>query len=226
MKAFIKRIPVRACRSGKWPVSGKTERSDNMDAETHYISGGDGAIFTVFSHERTAPEADNTVNELIISCPTSKESLSRLYTMFKDNVFAVAFGITSDYHLSEDCVTETFVRLTQVKRFSTKKGDGKGFILTIARNVALEFRRRYKRDLADNIIQSYGETEKTVEDSIYINQLLKYLNDIQRQTVILKCCAELTFKQIAKVMKCPETTAKSRYKKAIIILQEKAGEDQ
>ena len=197
-----------------------------MDADINFISGGDGAILTSFTKKDTSTEADNTVNELIESCKTSKEDLSKLYVMFKDMVFAVAFGITSDYHLAEDCVTETFVRLTQVKRFSAKKGDGKGFIITIARNVAFELRRRYKKEIINFIIQSYGEAEKTVEDSIYINQLLKHLNDKQRETVILKCCAELTFKQIAQVMKCPETTAKSRYKKAISILQEKAGEDQ
>ena len=197
-----------------------------MDAGIKLISGGDTAILTVFKTEKEPSAADNSVNDLILSCASSKESLSRLYLMFKDSVFAVAFGITSDYHLSQDCVTETFVRLTQVKRFSAKKGDGKGFILTIARNVALELRRRHKKEIPDSIIQSYGDAEKTVEDSIYINQLLKNLNDVQRQTVILKCCAELTFRQIAKVMKCPETTAKSRYKKAISILQEKAGEDQ
>lgn len=197
-----------------------------MNAETKSFSGGDGKIFTAFTQNTTSPETDNTVNDLIISCKTSKESLSRLYEMFKDMVFAVAFSITSDYHLSEDCVIETFVRLTQVKRFSAKKGDGKGFILTIARNVASELRRRYKKEITNFIIQSYGEAEKTVEDSIYINQLLKHLNDKQRETVVLKCCAELTFKQIAQVMRCPETTAKSRYKRAIAILQEKAGEDQ
>ena len=188
-----------------------------MNAETKILSGGDGAIFTnVLTKEQSfSNEEDNTVNRLIISCRESKESLNTLYTMFKDSVFAVAFGITSDYHLAEDCVIETFVRLTQVKKFSPQKGDGKGFILTIARNVALELRRRHKR-----------EAEKTVEDSIYINQLLKNLNEQQRETVILHCCAELTFKQIAKVMKCPETTAKSRYQKAISILKEKAGEQQ
>jgi RNA polymerase sigma factor (sigma-70 family) len=204
----------------------KTERSDIMDADTNFICGGDGTIFTPFTNKSTLSETEDTVNELIISCKTSKESLEKLYVMFKDMVFAVAFGITSDYHLAEDCVTETFVRLTQVKKFSAKKGDGKGFIITVARNVAFEIRRRYKKEITNFIIQSYGEAEKTVEDSIYINQLLKYLNDKQRETVILKCCAELTFKQIAQVMKCPETTAKSRYKKAISILQEKAGEDQ
>ncbi|MDE6678025.1 MAG: sigma-70 family RNA polymerase sigma factor, partial [Ruminococcus sp.] len=67
--------------------------------------------------------------------------------------------------------------------------------------------------------------DKTVENSIYINQLLELLNDKQRQVVVLKCCSELTFKEIAKIMKCPETTVKSRYKKAMAILQEKAGAD-
>ncbi|WP_303790153.1 RNA polymerase sigma factor [Ruminococcus flavefaciens] len=197
-----------------------------MDAESKLLSGGDGAIFTILNKETELSDEELSVNELIISCRESKDSLNTLYTMFKDSVFAVAFGITSDYHLAEDCVIETFVRLTQVKRFSANKGDGKGFILTIARNVALELRRRHKREVTNYVIQSYGEAEQTVEDSIYINQLLKHLNEKQRQTVILKCCAELTFRQIAKVMKCPETTAKSRYKKAISILREKAGEQQ
>ena len=224
MKAF------RMCLGAALPQSGQgsavRKRSDSVNADTKILSGGDRAIFTVLNTENTAAESDKTVNELIKSCAFSKDSLSRLYTMFKDTVFAVAFGITSDYHLAEDCVIETFVRLAQVKKFSEKKGDGKGFILTIARNVALELRRRHKKEISNFIIRSYGEAEKTVEDSIYINQLLKHLNDVQRQTVILKCCAELTFKQISKVMKCPETTAKSRYKKAMSILQEKAGEDQ
>lgn len=194
-----------------------------MMAEQNILTGGDGTIF-LSRPENTAPsKADNQVNELIQSCKTSKESLCALYNMFKKSVFAVAFSITGDYHLSEDCVTETFVRLTQVRRFSAKDGDGKGFILTIARNVALELRRRYKKECVSFVIQSYGEADKTVEDSIFLNQLMKNLNDKQKQIVVLKCCSDLSFKEIASIMKCPETTVKSRYKKAIEILQKKAG---
>ncbi|MCM1507600.1 MAG: RNA polymerase sigma factor [Ruminococcus flavefaciens] len=201
-----------------------------MTVDSKLYAGGDGkisALLNPYEQNMTFDISGENVNELIAGCSESKEKLEKLYNMFKDSVFAVAFGITSDYHLAEDCVTETFVRLTQVKRFSAKKGDGKGFILTIARNVALELRRRYKREKESNdiYIQSYGEADKTVENSIYINQLLEHLNDKQRQVVVLKCCSELTFKEIAKIMKCPETTVKSRYKKAIAILQEKAGAD-
>ncbi|MCR5599922.1 MAG: sigma-70 family RNA polymerase sigma factor [Ruminococcus sp.] len=197
-----------------------------MNADIKAISGGDGKILPFFTQITASNSADNSINELIMSCSESKESLSKLYTMFKDSVFAVAFSITSDYHLSEDCVIETFVRLPRVKRFSAVKGDGKGFILTIARNVALELSRKYKKEAENYIIQTIGEADKTVEDSIYINQLLKGLNDKQRQTVVLRCCVDMTFKEIAKIMKCPESTVKSRYKKAISILQEKAGDDQ
>ena len=191
-----------------------------MTADTKIFVGGDAAISTAFEPDNMIQQRDNSVNRLIIECRTSKESLAELYEMFKKSVFAVAFGITADYHLAE-----TFVRLTTVRNFSEKKGDGKGFILTIERNVALELRRRYQKEAANFIIQSYGEAEQTVEDSIFINHLLKHLNDKQRQIVILRCCAELRFREIAKIMKCPETTVKSRYKKAISILQEKAGEE-
>ncbi len=194
-----------------------------MMAEQNLLTGGDGTIFLSRSDNTAVSQEDNLINNLILSCKTSKESLCTLYNMFKKSVFAVAFSITGDYHLSEDCVTETFVRLTQVKRFSAKDGDGKGFILTIARNVALEQRRRYKKECVSFIIQSYGEADKTVEDSIFLNQLMKNLNDKQKQIVVLKCYSNLSFRQIASIMKCPETTVKSRYKKAIEILQKKAG---
>ncbi len=195
-----------------------------MLANTKINPGGDLIIFA-FNHNNISSQNVGEVNQLISTCSTSRDSLEKLYIMFKSTVFAVAYGITADYHLSEDCVAETFVRLTQVKNFNPHKGDGKGFIITTARNVASELRRRYKKEINSYIIQSYGDAEKTVEDSIYINQLLKHLNDKQRQIIIMKCCAEMTFKEIAKTLKCPETTVKSRFKRAMNILQEKAGAD-
>lgn len=192
--------------------------------EHNFFTGGDSAILLLHKENISVNNEVKQVNSLIKNCKTSKESLAILYNMFKKNVFSVAFSITGDYHLSEDCVIETFVRLTQVKRFSEKNGDGKGFILTIARNVAFELQRRYKKECISFVIQGYGEADKTVEDNIFLNQLLKHLNDKQRQIVMLKCYNELTFKEIASIMKCPETTVKSRYQKAIRILHEKAGD--
>lgn len=194
-----------------------------MIAEPKFYDGGGGAILTILPQTDAVYDETGEINRLIIDCATSKESLSKLYVMFKSSVFAVSFSITSDFHLAEDCVIETFVRLTQVKNFNPKKGDGKGYILKVARNVALELRRRQKREFDDFFIQSYGEADKTVEDSIFINQMLKILSDTQKQIVVMRCCSGLTFKEIARIMTLPESTVKSRYKKAMTILQEKAG---
>ena len=196
-----------------------------MNAKPETFSGGEEMILTLFGQKSDRAGSLNTVNQLIIECGKSKESLEKLYNMFKDNIFSVAYSITQDYHLSEDCVDETFIRLAKVKNFSPEKGDGKGFIITIARNVALELRRRFKREAVSEVFQSYGESEEIIEDSIYVHQLLKHLNDKQSQTIVLKCCSGLTFKEIAKIMKCPESTVKSRYKKALSVLREKVGDN-
>lgn len=165
----------------------------------------------------------NNINSLILSCSKSKESLCTLYNMFKKSVFAVAFSITSDYQLAEDCVAETFIRLAQIQKFNPDKGDGKGFIHKIARNVALEIRRSHRKDIDNVFIKNYNISDDNLETSIFINELLSVLNDKQRQIVVMKICSELSFKEIAHIMKSPESTVKSRYKKAICILQEKAG---
>ncbi len=189
--------------------------------------GGDGIMVASVLTENSNKAAYDEVNDLIEACSTSKECLCTLYNMFKDMVFAISFGITSDYHLSEDCVTETFIRLSQIKKINRSKGDGKGLIITVARNTARELYRKFRKNRSDLTLdfyfRSYGDPQEVIENSLFVNELLSELSDKQRQTVVLKCCAELTFREIAKIMKCPESTAKSRYKKAIEILQEKAG---
>lgn len=195
-----------------------------MTADSNLLVGGDGTIlFNSVSRSPEQSESDDTVNQLILSCGKSKENLLTLYNMFKKSVFAIAFSITGDFHLSEDCVTETFIRLTQVKKFSSRDGDGRGFILTVAKNVSKELRRRYKKECVSMVIQGYGDAEKTVEDSIFLNQLMKNLDENQRQIVVMKIYSEMTFKEIAKVMHSPVTTVKSRYNRAMKILKEKAG---
>lgn len=194
-----------------------------MTADQKTLVGGDGTIiFADTSRSVQNTQVDN-VNQLIMQCATSRESLCTLYNMFKKSVFAVAFSITGDYHLAEDCVSETFIRLTEIKHFKDKNGNGVGFILTIARNIALELHRRYKKECVSMVIQSYGDADDTVEDSIFLNQLMKELNDKQRQIVVMRIYSELSFKEIASIMRCPESTVKSRYKRAVQILQAKAG---
>ena len=72
-----------------------------MLANTKTNPGGDLIIFAFNHNNSNTSSADmGEVNRLISTCATSRDSLEQLYIMFKSAVFAVAYGITSDYHLS------------------------------------------------------------------------------------------------------------------------------
>ena len=53
------------------------------------------------------------------------------------------------------------------------------------------------------------------EDAVYLKNLLKELSDDIREVVILRTYEEMRFKDIAKIMGCSLSTAKSRYRLGI-----------
>ena len=50
------------------------------------------------------------------------------------------------------------------------------------------------------------------EDAIYLKSLLKELSQDIREVVILRIYEEMKFKDIAKIMRCSISTAKSRFR--------------
>jgi len=177
-------------------------------------------------YPQSATSRTEDYNTLILRCSTDKEALEELYNLLKKNVYATAYSVLKDHHLSEDCVVETFIRLAKVKNFNAEGGDGKGFILKIARNTALEHYRKQKREFSNGAHEGCSDTlEYNAANSDYVNYLLKGLNNKQREVVIMKCYNGMTFEEIGKLLKTPVTTIKSRYSKAMEILRKKAGEE-
>jgi RNA polymerase sigma-70 factor (ECF subfamily) len=66
-----------------------------------------------------------------------------------------------------------------------------------------------------------GEGDRQIHDEfVRINRMLDTLPAEQAEIVRLKCYDNLTFKQIAELQGIPEATAKSRYRYAIIHMQQ------
>ena len=53
---------------------------------------------------------------------------------------------------------------------------------------------------------------KELEDYLYLGELLNNLSPEIREVVILRAYEELKFKEIAEMMNCSLSTAKSRYR--------------
>jgi RNA polymerase sigma-70 factor (ECF subfamily) len=161
------------------------------------------------------------INELITASADKMSALEELYYLLKNDVFAFAYSILRDFQLSEDCLQETFLRVPKAAANFKTDRNGKTYILAITKNVAKEMLRSEKKQLklakkeAENSFHYYSDSVTDIEE------LLKPLNKKQVQVVNLYIYSELTFKEIAELLHLPESTVKSRYQKAIKIMQSK-----
>ena len=77
----------------------------------------------------------------------NNEALEKLYITYKTSVFRVALVILQEPFLAEDAVQETFLKIGQNAGTFRYGANEKGWVLAIARNVAIDIYNRHKREL-------------------------------------------------------------------------------
>ncbi len=119
-----------------------------------------------------------------------------------------------------DITQETFLKFMKYGS-SYKHNNLKGYLLTIARNLCFDyFRNKSQKAVAadwEELDKRQTSTDRMAEteDAVYLKNLLKELSEDIREVVILRTYEEMRFKDIAKIMGCSLSTAKSRYRLGI-----------
>ena len=148
-----------------------------------------------------------------------RQELERIYRDHRQGLFTLALSIARCPDLAEDAVHEAFARLWQSK--VRPKGDPVAYVFAAVRNVALELVRRHRRPVA--AAESIFSRQPTDPASAAIQserqQLVRRAVDglpiRQRQVVVLRLHAGLTFQQIAETFDEPLQTVASRYRRAL-----------
>jgi RNA polymerase sigma-70 factor (ECF subfamily) len=152
------------------------------------------------------------------------KELERIVAERQDWLFRFAYmriGIRED---AEDLVQEVLLSVFRRLREKTGIESVEQYVIRAISNACTDyFRRKPLRvvilDKAKEVAVS--ESDKQIhEEYVRINRLLDALPQEQQEIVRLKCYDELTFKQIAELQDIPEATAKSRYRYAIMHLQQ------
>lgn len=161
----------------------------------------------------------STLEDYIKECVTQISALEQIFILLKKDVFAISFSLLRDYSLAEDAMQETFIRLPKAAiKFKSNSG-GKTFVLTISRNIALEFYRKKIKNSSDDNIDDIENEYIDYTQSVYLDQLLEKLNRKQAEVLSLHIFSCMKFEDIAKITHTPCSTLKSRYKKAIEIIK-------
>lgn len=158
-----------------------------------------------------------------------RTELEQLYRKHRQSLFSVALIVTGCSSMAEDAVHEAFVRLCQKPELP--EGSLVSYVFTAVRNAAIDCRRRqqHQRSITESIFASAGSDSHSSNSSTTANQndemeslknAIDQLDELSRQIVVMKIFSELTFEEIAGVLEMPSATAATRYRRAIMKLEE------
>lgn len=152
------------------------------------------------------------------------DSFDEFYHQTNKQLYVFIYDIIRNRQSSEDLLQETYMRfLNHIDKYK-KNTSYFNFLVTIARNLAINEYHKQKRMVYDEeYIYSVKEESPTdVPDLFY---LLDYLNEKEREIVILHMIDNLKFKEIAKMKDKPLGTILWLYNKAIKKLKRKVEEE-
>jgi RNA polymerase sigma-70 factor (ECF subfamily) len=127
-------------------------------------------------------------------------------------VYAAAFGVLRDSALAEDVVQDVFLRLwRRPGAYDERRGDLGTFLRLIARSRALDlWREAQVRGRAAARLQDAYVAPATPSEDPEVREALARLPDAQREALVLAYWGGLTADQIARHVRVPLGTAKSR----------------
>lgn len=169
------------------------------------------------------------------------QSLEALINRYKDKVYSSILFFVKDSNLAEDLFQDVFIKIIDTlknKRY-TEEGKFLPWALRIAHNLCVDYFRKVKRTptikTGDNkdifeVINVYEESaeQKMVQQQSYdrVRRLLDLLPDEQREIIVLRHYANLSFKEIATITNCSINTALGRMRYGLINLRKLMTEKQ
>lgn len=181
-------------------------------------------------------------HELVIEFMGGNEdAFGQLMDRHKNRIFTTIFFIVKDRELAEDIFQETMIkiiRLVQADKYD-EKGKFISWAVRIARNLAIDEYRKDRRSpkmLREteeyDVFNVVGGSEESIEEKIiheenaqYVQNLIKQIPEKQREVLIMRHYANMSFKEIADVQGVNINTALGRMRYALIHLRKFVGLD-
>jgi len=170
----------------------------------------------------------------------SERAFEELLLRHKQKIYGSIYLFVKDYTLAEDIFQEVFIKIIDTLRKGKYNHEGKflQWALRISYNMCVDYFRRNKRkpkttttdsfDIFDVLPLSDLNAEQImVRDQTHdkIKDLLDLLPEEQREVVILRHYADMSFKEISKLTRVSINTALGRMRYALInirkIIEEK-----
>ncbi len=170
-----------------------------------------------------------------------QSAITELIERYKQRIYTAIFFLVKDRELAEDLFQETFIKIISSLRKGHYNEQGKflPWALRISHNLVIDHFRKEKlmplqRDSDEfSVFDVLPHNERNPEERIIqdekvalVHSLLDRLPSDQREVVILRHYANMSFKDISKMLDININTALGRMHYAILKMREMMGKDQ
>lgn len=174
-------------------------------------------------------------HELITSFNAGDVSaFQSLVLRHKDKLYTSIYFLVKDKYLAEDIFQDVFIRIIDTIKGGRYTEEGKflPWAMRIAHNLCVDHFRKVKRTPTiknsddQDIFEVLNFTEESAEDKMMkkqshnrVRDMLDQLPEDQREVIILRHYADMSFKEIADVTHCSINTALGRMRYGLINLR-------
>ena len=147
-----------------------------------------------------------------------RSALHEVYESYIGYIYTIVLQTVSNREDAEDVTSEFFMKLWRLAD-TYREGNGhRAWMAAIARNMAVDLLRKTKREVLTEVVTedaSDVSVEKEVIADMSLRQALDSLKPGEREVVHSKIMGEMTFQEIADILKIPLGTVTWRYQNAI-----------
>jgi RNA polymerase sigma factor (sigma-70 family) len=164
----------------------------------------------------------------------SLDALETLVLRHKDKLYTSILFLVKDKYLAEDIFQDVFIRIIDTMRSGRYTEEGKflPWAMRIAHNLCVDHFRKVKRTPTirngedKDIFEVLNFSEDSAETVMMkrqshdrVREMLQRLPEDQREVIILRHYADMSFKEIAAVTNCSINTALGRMRYGLINLR-------
>jgi RNA polymerase sigma factor (sigma-70 family) len=168
-------------------------------------------------------------------------ALSTLVTRYKDKIFTSIYLLVKDKYLAEDIFQDVFIRIIDTLRGGRYTEEGKflPWAMRIAHNLCVDHFRKVKRnptiktsddrDIFDVLNFSEVGVDSRImneQTSDKVRRMIDLLPEDQREVIILRHYADLSFKEISQLSNCSINTSLGRMRYGLLNLRKMMTEKQ
>jgi len=170
----------------------------------------------------------------------NQDAFQILITRYQEKIFSSILFLMKDKYLAEDMFQEVFIKIIDTLRSNRYNEEGKflQWALRISHNLCVDYFRKAKRSnviYSDNkdIFEILNVNQESADTRLVQNQsherirkMLNQLPEEQREVIVLRHYADMSFKEIAEITETSINTALGRMRYGLINLRKILVENQ